>query len=59
MNEFTGKDKEKLKLILLRLEAYQNGCHDTFNLIEEQNDRTMKFYNEKIHALKKEIGDES
>lgn len=55
MNEFKFVPKDKLENALTAIISYMHGCEDTFVLIKEQHERTMKLYKEKIMLCKEEI----
>lgn len=55
MNEFKNKTKDQLERALVGLISYKQGIDDSFQIIKENHERTMKFYEEKIMLCKKEI----
>jgi hypothetical protein len=55
MDEFKNKSKDELNKFLHALNAYKQGCIDTFVLIQEQHIRTIDFYDKKINSCKKYI----
>ena len=58
MNEFEGKPKETLKSLKIALESYLRGVTDTFDIMKDVHERSVKLYQQKISDCQKEIDKE-
>lgn len=55
MNEFEGKTKKQLEIMLIGLESYKQGCFDFFKIQEEIYFKTMDLYNQKVKLCKEQM----